>query len=122
MVFSCKLSASHKFFIERQRARERERMFVDMKWLCTVLVLTFHGVPVSIFIFLSLFHCEFYVEFNPSYWANTAKKISKYFKRSIMVASFSLRLARSVFSQLSCFINISIKHIDQLSIDKSLYT
>lgn len=99
VIFLCKFSASHEFFIhrERERLKQKEGMSVDMKWLCTVpaLVSIFHGVSVSNFVFLSLFHCELYVEFNLSYWANMPKKIS-----NVIIASFSLHLALSAFSQL----------------------
>lgn len=59
VVFSCKFSVFHEFFIHREREKERERlrqkegMIVDMKWLCTVpmLVWIFHAVSVSVFVF-----------------------------------------------------------------------
>lgn len=48
------------FCSQREIEAKTKVSLVDMKLLC--LCWSFHGVSVSVFIFLSLLHCEFYVE------------------------------------------------------------
>lgn len=64
VVFSCKLSASHAFFIHSKSSIEAKRgdvcgyeMAVYRACACAVI---YHGILVSIFTFLELHYCEMY--------------------------------------------------------------
>lgn len=82
VVFSCIFSASHEFFIHTDREREIEakrgddgghEMAVYSAFACVDLPWC---LRVNFSLSPSLSHCEFYVEFNLSYWANMPTKIA----------------------------------------------
>ena len=89
VVFSCKLSASHEFFIHsKSRIEARRGDVCGYEMACTGLVLW--SIMVSLCPFLHFSRCilwNVWIELNLFYWANMPKKISKYVKRSVTVAS-----------------------------------